>query len=750
VATLTNNWIAAFSQAATPSVYKVEIVIDGTTTLRAINAYSSVLTYPVSVASVAGVSSTLDIFERKISAAKASVTFVPDGLARSWIIGYRLKGKLIRITLGATALAAVDYASVFVGVIDEAEIRADGVVELKCLNALGYLRGLRATLPGKYFVCKHPAQVMVEILVASGLHTDLYNTDSFAPGEGQFDSIAHFAASTRLDDELKTVDALEALEQLALLMDAALIVSDEGVLTCQVYNPAASVSDTWTEDDFDADSLEIVEMEGNAINEVTVDMAPGGTDQSQYKTIDAASQTALAAYGATKKVCAKEFESKWINATAILSGANLASGTGVGGTFNVVYAQGLCGSVWEGYPDLAQATYAPLSAAKPAYLRLVLRGNEKSEPSEVIKVTASSASAVDYQTENSEDGVTSTDEYSVHAIQYTIAARGAVPLTWEKDKTLVQDVTIARHIGESLVSRHGYGTPVIRLRTNMLKHSIVPGNFVAVVTPRYAAYGDDGLTTATKWEVIGKDVQGEGADVGITWTLAKVYKTTPPAPTLTYAGWRPGRPGLGVNVAGSIFDRAVHSYKVTGGAASIGTGLTVDVAELTVDVGSTRTRMPARTVRVLASKDSYLHFNPRTKLYGVQAVANGAAAPTQSPDVVLLAKAVSGAATVSLVTNYTSTEAFAASVVTETAIGPLAVTEGKLGALAVTEGKLGALAVTEGKLGALAVTSGKIGELAVSTGKVAHNAVAPIKIAAGDAPAVSLVRNATFTKYTRG
>ena len=167
-------------------------------------------------------------------------------------------------------------------------------------------------------------------------------------------------------------------------------------------------------------------------------------------------------------------------------------------------------------------------------------------------------------------------------------------------------------------------------------------------------YGVDGLTSATKWEVIGKELRLDDNNAFIKWTLAYATKSSPPTITKIY-DWVP--PWLGIDFGTNI---RYHADLEVTEARHVCRGLNVEKItglEFKVNLGSAscggrvaRIRQ-APEMEVIASKDHYVYFNVRSSSVAYRTVTTGADRPTLGPDCVLLAKMVADGTEITSITD---------------------------------------------------------------------------------------------------
>ena len=233
----------------------------------------------------------------------------------------------------------------------------------------------------------------------------------------------------------------------------------------------------------------------------------------------------------------------------------------------------------------------------------------------------------------------------------------------------VVDVTIGVNMAIDLIGRFSSGVAIVEVDVPLSEHHVQLVDLVDFTHEVYSGYGLDGVTTATNWEVVGKQVTPLGPQAGITFTLA--LAPTPPSYTKTFSwseqlrddsSWALNGPAnVNSRLADVLRNGDYFSSHVVGQGATNASGCVVSQVSLLriaitagVVIGPSGLRRRAgamtRAYNVPASKDSYIFFDSSTGLYTRRTVANGAADPTPGPTEVFLAKVVTDATTITAIT----------------------------------------------------------------------------------------------------
>ncbi|MAH50509.1 hypothetical protein CMI37_32100 [Candidatus Pacearchaeota archaeon] len=208
----------------------------------------------------------------------------------------------------------------------------------------------------------------------------------------------------------------------------------------------------------------------------------------------------------------------------------------------------------------------------------------------------------------------------------------------------VMDMTIAVNFAETTLQRFSNGCHMIELTTSLAQWAIQVGDVVTLDNDQFLAYGFDGLTSATKWEVVGKELSLNDSDAYIRWRLAFATKKSPPSIVVDW-DWLP-------KYLHPIDFYSNNSFWWGGVGPHVTNGLDIETdsgLNVTLNAGlAAGTGIPHEaTIPLSASKDHYVSFNARTNGVYVESVTTGGDDPGLLSTAVPLAKVVAGGSSVS-------------------------------------------------------------------------------------------------------
>ncbi len=662
---LNANWLAAFSQSVVQPVFLVTIDLGGGTTFKCQLGYSSVLTYDRPVAGISPVTSKLDPWTRQGSVGSCEIDFLADGWIRQLSVNHRLKGKSITIQLGTLGMAEADFAPYFAGIIDSVKSRDDGSAEMVCADAFAILRDKKIV---GFWYNMHPLEAIKNLLQKADVPSGLYDSTSLDPSQTEYAGISHWMVLKAWSYEAgkdeavrKPTSAFGLIDELAKMVNGSFIGDEQGKLKFQIFDETTAASASWTDADILEGSFRVREIDGNAINQVTVKHYDD--PDLQYTRDESGSQSAYAYPGESARVLNEDLDvNAWLEGVAVITTAPGLVGT----TFKVAGGgcAGFCGTRWT-TPAFTHLSWGQLSSSRLGYV-LCVRPEEHGGGHEIIEVdqlTINSSDTVGaYYPSGFTDpdtGAEITNVTSPVFIEMRIKTRGALGTTAldfsaVNPPSMVYDITIPVAMTLDRLKRWAYGVPLLELKTAASEYAVQVGDFVDLTTNRFFTYGKDGLDSNTKWEVIGKELRLDG-EASITWTLA--YATDTSAPSKTYSHlWRRAREGLISRINHALRKEANFKGHVTGSGdftASAGSGLTLNIAPGTYSQGGMMTQRVTGTesITLEASKDSYIYKDMATGGTIVKAVTTGAAAPVALETETPVAKVVAGASSITSVTD---------------------------------------------------------------------------------------------------
>jgi len=168
------------------------------------------------------------------------------------------------------------------------------------------------------------------------------------------------------------------------------------------------------------------------------------------------------------------------------------------------------------------------------------------------------------------------------------------------------------------------------------------GDLVTLTNDVFLSYGANGLTTSTKWEIVGKELQIDDNTCQVRWTLAWATEASYSAPTVTFDGWAIDRPNMRADWAKGIANqKAEQAHASEGLAVTATSGLGISIAAGACGVnGIDIEKRLAFAPNVTASKDTYVGIDVITGYPIFSRVSTGASPPIQRPSEIRLAKVV--------------------------------------------------------------------------------------------------------------
>lgn len=587
----------------------------------------------------------IDPISRKFSSGKIIVTMVIDENVREMLTTYRLVGCGAEVRVGTPNLADESYfATLSVGTIREispdfGERRLTITID----DTFAYLRD--EMVAGLWWYNQHPLQVISDVLTRAGVGGSFVVSADWDPSQSKYANMAHLVVNNLVSTP---VSSLDLLTQLALIADITITVDEDGKIRGRFFDETAAAQDSWTDDDLmDFQQAEAV---GPIINRITVKQsritdANSKVTEVAYQRNDTTSQTNWG------RVYETELDfGPWMPEFIDINGA-ISAGAGAGATFvmSAVFA-GFTGLRWT--PNTFPSGSQPAAAAVNGTTRIMYLKVDN-EIISIDLVTANTTMMGIQTILDPESGSTPP----VHAVAATLrilarAVDGTSQVAHTAATRKIHDITGARWVATRKLSRHKDGAPIIRCKTSWAKLKYQIGELVTLVTSRYLAYGYDGLTTAVKWEIIGKQPDPYADPPCIEWTLMRAYDSSLPAEVNTAAAIDNEAFSLMHSFAerlGAFRGEVLENHTTEGMASSSPSGLNVTVSAGTATGVISRAEIPATTLEVVANRDTYLFLNVINKEIVAKDVATGAAAPEARPYEIPLSKVVAGASVSSVV-----------------------------------------------------------------------------------------------------
>lgn len=706
--TLNTNWLTAFSGAATVSLILEIDLGGGDVRSFGFNTPQSFGHYE-SIADLTALSTMLDPITGRNSIGSIEVIFNDDQVMRDLVKAVRLRNKLATLKIGTPGLVEGDYETAFVGIIKEV-VPEPGRHNMQIEDFRGYIKQRKITAAS---LNQHPVEFLESVLLAADVPTAQINSDSFDPSKFT-DSISHFNLNVAHGSYgwpaiFQPTSVSDIVDDLAPILNGAVIMRDDGVFEFRRFNPAAAVLDLWTRDDiveFGQKTLYnrtlnqvVVEFNkkfplpqlrsqvlaplsdqvfvlGSPREETQVEEALKEAFPGEFSTAlvrnNTTSQTDYALPGVASQILNRDIETRFVNAFGILSEDIDDFSTFI----EVDFAVGFSGLSGFTYPPPAVPTDRQVTAARPAFLRI---------DDEIIKC----------------DGITFTDSWTAlpnwfedqwyssldftsfpdniaYRVRFTIAQREVLDTTkadhnsyntadQDRDSSgMVFDYTIPELLSRELLDRFSDGAPVISVTTNLSKFALQLDDTIEIEDDVYndspvhpATAGHDGLVDAdgVKWQIIGKETDFLNGRIG--WTLMRLDAGTLTVETVDL----PPR---------SIFDPANQLQR--GGQTLLDGNLfvspqghrvsTTGSFNLPVTGGSYKTHIgvitePAHTLPMEASKDIYVYKFAFSGMPIAKAVTIGAGEPLRREYEIPIARVTTDATTITAVKDLRNTARFA-------------------------------------------------------------------------------------------
>jgi hypothetical protein len=757
------NWLTACNSGAELRVlFSIDNGVDPAWT--AVSGYCSLIDAPVAVTNVAAIATEVDPLTRQQQSGELTVE-VSDSWLRPILVANRIKGKKGTIKIGFADIAEADFIAAACGPIEEISPsgpRDHGTVTIALMDLATVLQSqdlLAAWINYHPLECLYDGAAGKSAFSRCGYNSSTWvDEDSFNPEDADYASnIGHLVVSrVQAFDVYEKTSAFELVQQVCQLLYGQVSSDESGKLVFKRFDASAASVDDWTIDDIIEGSIEQDPLDSNVVNQVIVKFAGAepSTDHPAKTLIfnDTDSQTAYAYPGATTRVITHEIETAWAPGNHM---APLHANFAAGATTLLLGGPGAHGL--SGMREAMAGVHAncQISAARPLWLLLSPLYSDAAY--EVIKATTSTIGS---PTGNAQwfdwsgAGWTQTQfKFQTTLTNITRAQLGTADVLHEylgTNATYVWDITSVVQLAQAILQRFKYGCPIIRLATPINKIAIQQGDLVTVTCQDLLAYGADGYTSSTKWEVISKEIDPMASPPQIKWGLALAGSTA----------WNPGFGfrGSAQHEQGSIYDEmrstertdVAQAFVAEGGATTATGGLTAQVAAGVYSSGSSRVaRTAATSYTVNTNKDTYVTADPYTGTLTSREVATGAAAPDKMASEVWVSKIVSDGVSVTSVVDLRETLAVPGSRL-KAGTGPLVHLAQTTGVLDnVTSITTRALDdITDGatykKVTGVNGTTHR-----VQAASIADAAVAGVHVATGDARQYANV-NHNFQQWTRG
>jgi hypothetical protein len=575
-------------------------------------------------------------------------------------------------------------------VIVGVSVQPNGNVDVECRD---YLVVANRLYLGN-FINRHPLEVAKKLLEDQGVPAHHIDADSFDFAE--HDDIAHFVMThwneldlvgvepipagpgewypTQNINQLKPINAeniSSMLQEIAKTLIGTIHAAEDGKFRFARFTTGNTVRAHWTDDDIrgfkQLESIYVNEIFINAIGRWDTEdpnqlWGSKGQLEGKVKVRDITSQSNFAFPGETRAIFSRKVDFGITNYVAKLV-LPVVSGSAI--TLKIDSCFGLCGTrtsgtylpgptTW-GALQTVSGTDVTISASRPLYVMVdqemmkcesmtLVEGSAEiflseytghEDPDEVLDVVLQKPNRANLTIASGARGMLDTDA-AEHAME---GEHTDLPIGH------VLDFTMPVHWAEVQLQRFSNGCPMIEVETSLAQWALQLGDFVTLDNDQFVAHGLDGLTSAVKWEVVGKELNIDDSTAVIRWQLAYATKTSPPTINTGYK-WPPRYNGPVKEIRPTEFWSGGISPHIETGFAVTSSGLAVTVAP---GVCGGANLPIAKSITVPASKDHYLYFTPRKGCVSIETVTTDDPTPTEMvPDSVVIAKVVAGSSTCTL------------------------------------------------------------------------------------------------------
>jgi hypothetical protein len=630
------SWLNAAGRADS-QVRVLLSITDGVTTWSALSGSCSAFDYPATIVGVGTVASEVDPLSREPSASECVVE-VQDAWIRPILVNNRLKGKKATLKIGFTDTAEADFLALFAGPIEEINPKGGKDSGIVSISVQDVFTVLEKSDVAAWFFNLHPLQALYD-----GSHGVLdkigwpdIDTTSFDPTTATYSStISHFVVSRIEDVFVQAKPALDIVKELCSLMNGQLVQNEAGDIGFKFFNASNAAVDDWTIDDFIPGSFEQSELDENIINRVSIKFGTNiNRNQNTYtlppivfQIDDTDSQSAFVYPGQSERVLTYELETPWL---PIYHNKILFNGSLLIGASAISYCgtQPHCWCGTRGSEPGPQDATSTISATRKAWFLIKNYHSTAFQDTTTEIISCETLTPLANSICASKDnaaikwrgyvGLSNINRAQLGTSEIDHIDNDAMQSIW------LTDITIPVYLAQSLLARFKYGCPIIKLSTPINKFAVQQGDFVTLTTPDFLAYGTDGLTSAIKWEVVGKEVDPLGTPPMIRWTLAKAgadTTTTTKGDNFRATANPIGDPFVNTTISSNSWsDRfSVPSgytiSKTSGLAGSIAAGAVLSSA-------GRNTMAVAQAYTFTASKDTYVTVNALTGALSYYAVAS--------------------------------------------------------------------------------------------------------------------------------
>lgn len=545
---------------------------------------------------ISPISSAIDPITRESSASSWTITLLDhhaDGeMRRLHSAGYEFRGKQCSIRIGTPDLALSSYLTLISFLEIDDIIPQPGALELELVDAWNPILDkikiygmptVERTGNFYQYISINVVEEIAELLeyavptnVATGLTNGLR--------AGSYPTVEHFCSNAwqRGGREINERELISDLNGLAKSIYATLLADDPtNGFRLLVYDQNSSAVDNWTEDDVsDFDQIETYQRAFNRVEigsrSVPERTAGGVTTRSvpYFLVEDTQAQSDFSYPDGSDFVKTLKFDEPLIYRATRIDGQYYsdspdyfsyyptASGTQIRAIDATIKGfTGATGSPASGTDDLIY----PISSTYPAYLYVsgpLINGvlaEEYMRAENATYVRERQNSYLEVNALGAHDGfATQEGQQPFGSVIYDIVrdvgadldgSAGTDPVNWRSylppfglDSVTIRDISLAVHVGRSIIQRCSRGLPVIKCRTDLRKIAIQIGDFVTLTHRQFFGLGLSGSDSTCIFEITQKSVNLTGDSVGIDWELTWVRQSTasPVTPSVSAPSIPPG------------------------------------------------------------------------------------------------------------------------------------------------------------------------------------------------------------------
>ena len=641
------------------------------------------------IESVTSISQKLDPYSRKLKTGELNLKCLDDGTIRYHNGTYPLKGRSIRIWLTSPELTLLEAASFFVGVINEIT-PVEGAIEIQCKNFLELLDA--ATFEGSYY-SKHPLVVIKQLLEHGGVSSDYIDTNSFNPSHADHAAIEHYTVTSislenspwqrivsgRVIEDPETfglrwrgttlgggnypgpkkpVSVLKLIHELVFYLSGMIWIAEDGKIYFKSFDKTEAVVAHLTTDDY-AEFKQVTAHEHIA-NDFLLDIGPPGEDKT-IRVRDTAAITSCGTWPKSEKANITTNQMQIVNNTTSFlttTDASVSAGDALAGFIHLQGLQvtgctGTQGTTYSsGFSFGGGSAAGHITSSYPIILEF--RG-------ELIKGTtiAMQSTPVAYAPNVADDGTFQVTDYDgtdyIHmtptlgAVKVTAGVRGLnsttprqmTPSEWwynalvgmplfPNDITMIYD-----WITNYAIPRFSHGLATVEITTPLSQFKIEVGDLISIDNDVFLWRNNDGLSSTSKLEVIGKEVDPFSDNPRIKFTLAMANPANAPTNTISFTLPTTEVTGSGGGglIAGGDFTHVGAATSTDGLTLSDGGSLNTLVAAGAAGQGiaSTRWDRGIALAGLTASKENHITVEPRTGVFNVYAQTAGTEDPPMVP-----------------------------------------------------------------------------------------------------------------------